>query len=124
VSLEPTGQIEKTSDLNLQNKRKYAQSKEFISILHPKDQLSQSKKRKKEETYQHEILHEAIFKPPLKSSKELKNTPKVTRSSQKLVGELKETTKVTRRNKKNLESKKAQILEPMPQSSRVEIWVG
>jgi hypothetical protein len=44
----------------------------------------------------------------------LKNTPEVTRSSQKLVDELKETAKVTSRNKKKLEREKAQIIEPTP----------
>jgi hypothetical protein len=37
---------------------------------------------------------------------------------------LKETAKVTSGNKKKLEREKAQIPEPTPQSSRVEIWAG
>jgi hypothetical protein len=44
VSLEPTIQVEKTPDLNLQNKINFAQFKASSSILRPKDQLSQSKK--------------------------------------------------------------------------------
>jgi hypothetical protein len=44
VSLEPASQVEKTPDLNIQNKKKSAQSKASGSVLRPKDQLSQSKK--------------------------------------------------------------------------------
>jgi hypothetical protein len=44
VSLEPASQVEKTPDLNLQRKKKSTQSKASSSVLHPKDQLSWSKK--------------------------------------------------------------------------------
>jgi len=58
----------------------------------------------------------------------LENIPEVVnRSSQKLVGELKETIKVTSINKNKLKREKAQkeqILEPTPQSSKIEIRVG
>jgi hypothetical protein len=46
VSLEPSIQVEKTLDLNLQRKKRSTQSS---SVLCPKDQLSWSKTRKKEE---------------------------------------------------------------------------
>ena len=52
VPLEPASQVEKTPNLNIQNKKKFAQSKASGFVLHPKDQLSQCKKRKKEETDQ------------------------------------------------------------------------
>jgi hypothetical protein len=53
----------------------------------------------------------------------LKNSlEEIIRSSQKLVGELKETAKVTSGNKNKLAREKAQIQEPTPQYSRVEIW--
>jgi hypothetical protein len=52
MSLEPASQIEKTPDLNLQSKKKSAQAKASSSVLRPKDQRSQNKKRKKEETNQ------------------------------------------------------------------------
>jgi hypothetical protein len=124
MSLEPASQIEKTPDLNLQSKKKYAQAKSSSSILCPKYQLSQSKKQKKEETYQQEILHEATVKTPLKSPKELKSIPEATRPFQKPFVELKETTKVTSKNKRKLEGKEAQVPEPTPKSSRIEIWIG
>jgi hypothetical protein len=54
----------------------------------------------------------------------LKSIPEATRPFQKPVGELKETAKVTSKNKKKLEGKEAQVPEPMPQSSRIEIWIG
>jgi hypothetical protein len=111
VSLEPTIQVEKTLDLNLQRKKRFTQSS---SVLCPKDQLSWSKTRKKEETDQQDILHKATVKPPLESPKDLKNI-----LEEKLVGGLKETAKVTSGNKKKPEREKAQIQEPMPQYSRV-----
>jgi len=118
VSLELASQVEKTPDLNILNKKKSAQSRVSGSVLHPKYQLSQSKKWKKKETNQQDISHEATFKPPPESVKEFENIPEVvTLSSQKLVGELKETAKVTSRNKKKLEREKAQreqIPEPTP----------
>jgi hypothetical protein len=40
VSLEPTNQVEKTPDLNLQCKKNSTQSKAYSSVLRPKDQLS------------------------------------------------------------------------------------
>jgi len=52
VSLEPASQVEKTPDLNIQKKKKFSQSKVSGSVLYPKYQLSQSKKRKKKETDQ------------------------------------------------------------------------
>jgi hypothetical protein len=123
MSSEPSSQIEKTPDFHLQSKKKSAQAKVSSSVLHPKDQRSQNKKQKKEETDQQEILLEPTIKTPLKSSKELKSISEVTRPSQNSVGELKETAKVTSKNKKKLEGKEAQVPEPTPQSSRIGIWV-
>jgi hypothetical protein len=40
MSLEPTSQIEKTPDLKLQSKKKFAQAKASSSVLRPKDQRS------------------------------------------------------------------------------------
>ena len=99
---EPSSQIEKTPDFQLQRKKKSAPAEASSSVLRPKDQRSQNKKQKKGEMDQQGILLEPTVKPPPKSPKELKSISEVTRPSQSSVGGLKETAKVTSKNRKKL----------------------
>jgi hypothetical protein len=119
---EPTSQIEKTLDFQLQRKKNFALAEASSSILRPKDQRSQNKKQKNE-TYQKGILLEPTVKSPPKSPKELKSIYEVTWPSEISIGGLKETAKLTSKNRKKLEGKEAHVPEPMPQSSRLGIWV-
>ena len=128
LSSDQSIQVEKTLDLNIQEKKKPLQYKVSSSVLCPKDQLSQSNKQKNKDIDQQEISHEETIKSPLESIKELENILEVViLPSQKLASKLKETSKVTSGDKKKLEREKAQreqILEPTPQSFEIEIRVG
>jgi hypothetical protein len=131
LSPEPTNKLEKTHDLNIQSKKKGqkesvsaerilegpttskkekpAQSKVPSPASSPKDQLPQSKKRKRKKTDQQEVSHdvpEATVELPQESVKELEKTSEVVIvSPQEPVSELEETPKMTSGNKGKLKMK-------------------